>query len=245
MKCFVVDTHQKALKYWAEYRQSLEIPPRLLTLDHHTDTSAPFRKYLKNILGVNHSDTETQRQTLLSKISYRDLDSVVSATRILNNDEHIITAIKTNIISSAIVIAHNARDTDLDVYKEHHIICRSVDHKQSYSKIERLIYDQVIESIFLNKILISANSLLTDNKETHLELSPFILDIDLDYFNTVNSIKPSDISTLKRLVNLAGIITIATEDEYVKNLAQDPELNSEMILKNLTKLLDIKTYPRE
>lgn len=162
------------LSAWAQYRSKLNVAPNLLTLDHHTDTSKPFRNYLK----LNPNESEAN---LLAKIDYKNSSSIVGAIEKLSNDEHVVTAIKSDIISSAFVIAHNARDTDLDVYSEHKIECRSVGTKQS---------DLVLESDFLEEKISSFDNFSIDR--------PFIFDIDLDYFNTSKSVLPNDSTYFKK-----------------------------------------------
>ncbi len=61
----------------------------------------------------------------------------------------------------------------------------------------------------------------------------FILDIDLDYFNSFKSIDPDNVSTFKKIAQQAGLVTIATEPGYVKSCAIDEGLNSEYLLEKL------------
>ncbi len=153
------------------------------------------------------------------------------------NDEHIVAAIKSNIISSALVIAHNATDTDLATYNEHKIICRSVDRKPNSKQLEKSDYDGVLESAFLHEMVDSFNKLLIEAKESVLDKKSYILDIDLDYFNTFNSIAPKDSRYFKMLVQNAGLLTVATEPEYVRSCARDVGLNSEGLLIGLQEIL--------
>lgn len=232
----VVDSHHKVLHAWAEYRRTLEKPPRLLTLDHHTDTSKPFRNYFNGKYGPDHEQTETLRASLLAAIDFKSASSITNAIEKLSNDEHIVTAIKSGIISSALVLAHNAYDTDLATYKEHKIICRSVDRKPNSKKLLRSDCDIVLESFFLNDALASFNDLLAAAAEPALHEEAYILDIDLDYFNTLKSISPDDTSTIKKLAQHAGLVTVATESMHVKNCALDLGLTSEILLASLQKI---------
>lgn len=233
----VVDSHHKVLSAWAKYRHTQKRPPRLLTLDHHTDTSKPFRNYLNSKYESNDAQIETQRRLLLNAIDFRKTDSVANAIEKLSNDEHIVTALKSDIISSALVLAHNAYDTDLAIYKEHRIICRSVDRKPNSKKILRSDCDNALESFFLNEMLVSFNDLLVAASESPLHEGPYILDIDLDYFNTLKSISPDDSDTIRNLAKNAGLITVATEPDHVRNCALDFELKSETLLSQLQKLM--------
>jgi hypothetical protein len=228
----IVESHHKVLSAWAEYRRTLKSPPRLLTLDHHTDTSKPFRDYLKTAPAEH---VEGLRSQHLKSIDFNLPTSIESAMEKLSNDEHVVTAIQTGILSSALVIAHNAYDTNLQIYEEHKIICRSI--SRNGGKVTRTDCDRVLESEFLDDRLQSFNLLLKKALEPELEKAPYIFDIDLDYLNTLNSIRPQDASTLQSLVKNAGLVTIATEPVHVKNCALDLTLSSELLLSGLLELI--------
>jgi hypothetical protein len=233
----VVDSHHKAIAAWANCRASKNVAPRLITLDHHTDTSKPFRNYLNTHYGRDYEFAENLRANWLQDLDFRNSQTVDLAISKLSNDEHIITAIKTDIISSAFVVAHNAINTDFSVYKEHKVVCRGVD-KGLKDNNTRASYDEVLESPFLDWALSSFNEILIQARELQLHQSPYILDIDLDYLNTFKSVQPKDSNTLRQLAAGADLITLATEPEYVKSCAIDQGLNSEYLLDQLRALLD-------
>ena len=233
----IVESHHHALSAWAEYRCTLKGPPRLLTLDHHTDTSKPFRNFLTAKFGANSPEVSKLGATWLREVDYRNPDSIVTAISRLSNDEHIVTAIQSEIISSALVIAHNARDTDLAVYRDHRIICRDVIATGEVRNIIRGDCDRVLESSFLESMVANFNQVLAAAKELAIAKAPYILDIDLDYFNTFKSIAPEDPRIIRSLAKGAGLITVATEPQHVKNCSLDVGLTSEVLLTALQKLL--------
>lgn len=233
----IVDSHHKVLQAWADYRSQLNKSPRLFTLDHHTDTSKPFRNFIKNLYGNAFANEEQIRNQLIEDIDFLDSVSVHTAIQKLSNDEHIVTAIRSDIISSALVVAQNAMNTNLATYQEHKIVCRSVGGNSNLKTLERFDYDKVIESDFLNEVIQSFNVFFQAINEPILFDGPYVLDIDLDYFNTLNSIRPKDVSKLKELARGAGLITIATEPDYVKKCAVDKSLTSEFLLDELNKIL--------
>jgi hypothetical protein len=257
----VVDSHHKVLVHWAEYRRSLGTSPRLVTLDHHTDTSKPFRRYIQqndlvakslrsNHLGSDFSFTAKDQELcfnqiqndLLTIMDFNNPRSIDMAIEKLNNDEHIIAAIKSDIISSALVIAHNASNTDLSTYLEHKIICRSVNEipdglgNLAIGKL-KLDSDSVLESEFLDNSIAEFNKILESNNEENFLQTPYILDIDLDYFNTFKSIEPSNSQCFESLVQGAGLVTIATEPEYVKSCALESGLTSAYLLDKLINMI--------
>lgn len=240
----VVDDHHKVLRHWAECRNELAVAPRLLTLDHHTDTSKPFRKFIHRYLKKNNFDFSESvfldhQSHYLSQIDFHNLTTVDYAIDNLSHDEHVVTAIKTDIISSAFVIAHNAATTDLKTYQEHKIVCSSVPEIRNESGIFKFDYDNVLDSKFLLGCLKQFDNIMDQADETRILEAPFILDIDLDYFNTFASIKPKDYSFFKFLAQKASLITIATEPEYVKVCALDKDLTFDYILNELYLILKI------
>ncbi len=234
----VVDSHHKVLLAWAEFRKTLSSPPRLITLDHHTDTSPPFRHFIRKIFkeedvpfDIKSEEFKVAQNQYLKSINFMNKETVIEAVKKLNNDEHIVAAIKTDIISSALVIAHNAANTDLEVYKEHKIICRTVNEVLSEKGKLRPDYDSVLESFLIDRSLSSFDKTLREaNEELLLSEEPFILDIDLDYFNTFKSIQPKDSTSFKELVRKAKLVTVATEPEYVEKCAVDSGLDSKYLL---------------
>ena len=233
----VVDSHHKVLASWAACRARLASAPRLLTLDHHTDTSASFRTAIRKAAGSDTSTVESLRKTWISEIDFHEQASIERAVSRLSNDEHVVTAIQSRIISSALVIAHDARNTDLATYREHRIICHAVSAEARAGQTPRGDCDRVLESEFLENAIASFDRVLKEASESGLRSGEYIFDIDLDYFNTMNSIAPKDSRTLRELAAGAALVTIATEPEYVKHCALDAGLTSEGLLSALLELL--------
>jgi hypothetical protein len=117
---FVFEEHQYALFPWAELkRRLLEDDIFLVTFDTHTDLHKPFM----GLCGVGGFDYDfllrnkvkeygyefisgTTPEMLISEIDYQNESSIIKAVAYLRNDEHIKTAIQTNIIRKAFVISH-------------------------------------------------------------------------------------------------------------------------------------------
>lgn len=232
----IVESHHHVLRAWAAYRAQLPKAPRLFTLDHHTDTSAPFRTSLKN---ESPQVRERVQRELLTQVDFLHPETVEAAIVKLDHDEHIVTAIKTDIIDSAFVIAQNAQDTDLNTYRAHRIICTAVDRKEPSHGLISSDCDVVLESSFLGERIDYFQSLLSSAVEAPLFAEPYILDIDLDYLNTLNSVVPKDARILQRLARNAGLITIAQESRHVRLCALEANVTSEYLLPRLVELLRV------
>lgn len=81
--------------------------------------------------------------------------------------------------------------------------------------------DRAIESDHLDNRLAIFEGVLQLSAELPLEASPYILDIDMDAFNTVKALNPADPSTLHRLIAGAVGITIARERDCCDILWKD------------------------
>jgi len=100
------------------------------------------------------------------------------------------------------------------------------------------MYDNALESSFLAKQLEIVNNLQDNLNRSGLQTSGFILDIDLDYFHTINSVSPSDRETFSWLVKNSLAISIAKESICVDMLKCEGEnIDSNYLLKKLLVLI--------
>jgi hypothetical protein len=237
----VVEHHHEVLPHWAACRRAQPSAPRLLTLDHHTDTSRPFRRHLRRqarAQGCRRDDaTELQlSRQLVAQLDYRDPRTIDAAMETLGNDEHVVAAIGADIIRSAFVIAHNAADTAQDIYLEHKIICRGVDECRRGGRVWPRP-DNVLETDFLARRLQAFDAILAALDEPLLRDAPFILDIDLDYFNTLRSVRPQAPELIRALAREAVLVTVATEPEFVTHCAVEPGVTWTRLLTDLRTVL--------
>lgn len=90
--------------------------------------------------------------------------------------------------------------------------------------------DAVIESRFLSERLTYIDDICRTGGTARLFDDPFILDIDLDYFNTQKSIAPDETSVFYELIRHAVAITIARESGCVQSCQIEGEgLTSEYL----------------
>ena len=237
----VVEHHHEVLPHWAAFRRTLQSAPRLLTLDHHTDTSRPFRRHLRRQARAQGHPLSAEMEQklsnqLVSQLDFTDPRTIETAMETLGNDEHVVAAIGADIIRSAFVIAHNAADTEEDIYLEHKIICRGVDEYYHQGRT-RPQPNNVLETDFLSKRLQDFDDLLRILDEPLLQEAPFILDIDLDYFNTLRAVRPDASEVIRTLAKEAALVTVATEPSYVTHCAVEPGVTWTKLLSELRALL--------
>ena len=175
-------------------------------------------------------------QQLVAQLDHSDARTIEAAMETLGNDEHVVAAIGADIIRSAFVIAHNAADTAQDIYLEHKIICRGVDEYQRAGRA-RPQADNVLEADFLAGRLQDFDDILKELDEPLLRDAPFILDIDLDYFNTLRAVRPDSPELIRALAQEAVLLTVATEPEFVTHCAVEPGVTWTLLLADLRALL--------
>ena len=73
--------------------------------------------------------------------------------------------------------------------------------------------------------------------EPLLQDAPFILDIDLDYFNTLRAVRPDAPELIRTLAKEAALLTVATEPTFVTHCAVEPGLTWTKLLAELKTLL--------
>ena len=246
-KLYICEKHHHVLLPWAMIREEKE-NILLLTFDHHTDTHDAFLHYL-------YYNNEEKLDNLIKKINYKDHESIISTIKLLRNDEHIDTALKCNFINKAFVISydggldkptsyefeeiHKNLETkvqllmglislpDIQTYPESDIYIIGT---SDYIDNSNCISDEFI-STMIKKIKVMSNIDIASND--------YILDIDLDYFHTYDSINRNDLDQFKYILSKAHAITIVTEPSFavdgvdteillskIINLAEEANINN-------------------
>ena len=129
--------------------------------------------------------------------------------------------------SNKILSLGNDHFSDLDIYTE--------EDRQALALDDRNLAIRMAEISRINGALFLAGYDFRNN---------FILDIDLDYFNTQQSIQPRSPTTFFDIVRRSRIITIATEDDFVLDCRLDGEtVTAECLLEQLMQLMDRALLP--
>ena len=213
----VFDEHNWALPVWGTYANRLKLPMNLITFDTHTDTHAPFLRYLRSECGIESVpfDKSVLRlphvARLLKGKKYRINDfcfeNVFYLADCIAYDEQILTASVFGYLNSYVII-HKEND-DLDD--------KQFGYDSKYIRHEEF----------------------ASGNQPELR-TPLILDIDLDYFG-----EKKDISEWAKrseeYIKAADVITIARESEWVERCKTDSTFDSKQaerwILKCIEKAL--------
>lgn len=245
---YIVRSHNQVLEAW-----NLYIKPNVFSIDFHTDTKIAFKNYA---YWRAYSEVKNKKCSSLPKreISLRNekitqfLEKKISLNHIndnLKHDEHIDFAVKTDIVNKVFILAKNSNITSSNSnvylanrdksYNNQAIIEYSYNFSTSdISDITKKKYssDNSIEAYVLMDAIRKAEIIEKDFFDN------YILDIDCDYFNSEESLKPKNIDVFIRLLKNAKCITIALEPECVKICRlKDSKLTSDVILDNLIKII--------
>lgn len=221
---YICENHHHVLLPWARIKR-VNKELNLLTFDHHTDTHDAFLDYL-------YYHKEESLENLISKLDYKNDLSILNAIKKLKNDEHIDTAIKCNIFNKAFVISYDG-SFDKPSSNEFNEIFSNVYTKAQYLLGEislpkiQTYPDAAIFTIGTSGCLDNDNCLSDDFISHMLEKirimsnidvieTKYVLDVDLDYFHSYESLKQDNLDLFKNLISQSAAITIATEPIYAR-----------------------------
>lgn len=251
-KVFIFASHATAIRAW--FKQAKESKLNLITFDEHTDTFPPLLRYRNSQLGYKDKELINILDNFKERFSDEGLRKLLLAGGYLQckkeengygidtcklwNDEHITTAMMLGIINEAFICCDTSDDPSCNIdsvrvsnlYKNIHYLEKafqvdtiSSNHEgDSPKSLQELGYiyqlrEKNISDARLNTLYESGLKLIT----------PYILDIDLDYFRDI-SVLDYPLETYRAfgdLVNLADCITIATEPDYVKEASDGYNYN--------------------
>lgn len=191
---YIFQDHATAFIAWTRIHQTLPSPPYVVSLDRHTDTHTAFMWRL-GMLKVGDFDRFIAAQKeMVKNINLSNETSIAESMRYLQHDEHIHAALLRGVISFAFVVSRRAGGAEI-------------------SDIDERIYERRIECGTLEDSMLVP--VLDDIEKVRSKLIPlvneFVLDIDLDYFESSESVSPCNCAGFFSLVKNAKAITIAEE----------------------------------
>ena len=193
----IFDEHNWALPVWGTYARRLGKPLNLITFDTHTDTHAPFLRYLKaecNVEDVPYDKSVLklpQIVKLFKNLGFKrddyNFESLFRLADCIANDEQILTASVLGYLESYAVV-HKENDDFSDV---------EYGYNSEYIKHESFI----------------------SGSQPDIKI-PLALDIDLDYFGKNEDIY-NWLNKAEKYIKAASVITIAAEPDWVERCKTD------------------------
>ena len=215
-KIHIADLHHEVLPHWAELRRTLDEAPEVLCLDFHTDVIRCRRA------GIAPHEK-----------AYRDENLIRKAVQNLRHDEHFDWALRSNIISKAVIISL----AECAVPPEHPLL--EVRRNKVVPDMDKMLnspeeFAPVAQSVLSDGFL---NELLSDG----FPHKKYILDIDCDYILSRAALEHPELTVFKRLIGNAQLVTISKECDWVKILHLKGEnITGDFIAETLEKM--IKAY---
>ncbi|MBR7120896.1 MAG: hypothetical protein IKC94_01485 [Lentisphaeria bacterium] len=193
-RCVTVSLHHEVLEAWEKFCNSSAVAPQVLSLDFHTDT------------------LNCQRRNIPLP------DNAAAAVRVLHHDEHFDWALRTGMISRAVIIALSPCAAP----PEHPAL--EVRNHPDMPELQTLLNDPDHARPFLENVL--SDNFLFRLLPDGFPRIPYILDIDCDFILCAKALQIPPGSLLIKLASQAGLITISEENDWVKILKLPGEILS-------------------
>jgi hypothetical protein len=231
--CYVFENHATAIVPWAELTSDYSDPIDLITLDHHTDTNPSYLRSFFRQVGRDMDKMEAMRCEKIAGLDRNCMASMEASLEGLYHDEHIDLAIRLGMFKTAYVIQHSHHEL-LPEWEEHSMVVwpTEIDLRTVSQDEARTYMNLALEDDFLQAQLQQLPS------DFSLEKSPYILDIDLDYFKSRRSLLPEHRDVIKALVDHSIGVSIAMESEWVERLCWDDDLSATEMLKMLYSVVE-------
>ncbi len=177
--------------------------------------------------------TEEFRNKFLKSVDSTSINSIISATKLLANDEFIRAAMEFGYIirPQVITVEQTHNDYDIDYYITENFF------NLAPQQIKPNPYEGVYKSLLAYRLNRLEDSYITDTKFL-LPKDSFILDFDLDYFPTRESLHPYEKGIVQELIQKAQFITIAREKEYFKKTREQEGFFVEEAERLIIELID-------
>ena len=260
-RIFIFENHNEAIIPWDIISKESRSIPSLLTFDYHTDTHlALLRDTYKRLNGAEHILIKKEVENILSKpfkifeilkrlkndehIDFAIRTNIISHAYVISYQAH-MNIIRSEEYKKWFKTSIEARFNGFNTPKPKDIKYILPENKifeldnDTFSDLE--IYDEKQKSDFaiehLN-LVYKMNTIKRINKsifnKNYNFRENFILDIDLDYFNTYKAINPEHTNIFYSLIRDAKVITIAKESCFVNELKFDNEnISVEYLLERL------------
>jgi len=205
----IVNKHHEVLKHWQKIK-----PNNVFCIDYHTDTKDAFLVYLfqqltnRGVLPTNNQnkfDKQSKQEKEKLYNNYYKNKNIERVIECLENDEFIDFALESEIVKDTVYVY------GATIINNHHKIMSNPKIYQ-YTPKQLFENNQNYDYIIDDKLLDQPINWLKNKKPDFFD--DFVLDIDLDVFNTTKSLKPKNTECFSFLFTKAKAITIAIEMDY-------------------------------
>ena len=195
VKIVSVSLHHEVLTPWAELCARLSVPPCVLSLDFHTDTlSAANRGLPPPFPG-----------------EFLRPGAVKSAQKALHHDEHFDWALRSGLISKAVILSISPQIGPLPCPELRVLPFRNAPSVQSILNDPESVRD-------FTDTLLSSRLPVSEELNFTRGTAPWILDIDCDVFLTERALEYPEDGLFADWVRRASLITVSRESDWVKLL---------------------------
>ena len=185
-----VALHHEVLYPWSALRRTLEAPPRVLSLDFHTDTLSCLRR------GLPAPEPG----------AWRDDAAVAQAVRTLRHDEHFDWALCAGLVSEVFLIAVSPQNGPLP-------------EGIRVSSMPGLSPEDVLTaSDRARTFAVLADAAFPPEAAAFAAGGPYILDLDCDVFPTAAALEFAPDGVFAQLARRAALVTLSEESDWVKLL---------------------------
>ncbi len=265
-KIYIFEKHQYALFPWAEVKRGCsDCELMLFTLDYHTDTHEPFlyhckgnEQEAKHLIEKIRIDDPNSIKAAIQLL--RNDEHIKTALRVGIFQKAFIISYS-NLTEVPVSIQEKER---MEKWKngDPEYLMKCIEGDYGITPIRDRTYepsdiyippfvpegvyeygseydDDVLEDSFLLEKMKILSQMCTDViSEDGMIRNRYILDIDLDYFRTKQSIAPLSRQIFANLVKHAEAITIAKESDCVEMVRSDKDVTSTLLLEKLLVLLN-------
>ncbi len=215
-KIHIVDLHHEVLPHWAALRRELDTAPEVLCLDFHTD-----------VIRCRREGIEPHPK------AYLDDGLLKHAVTELHHDEHFDWALRSDIISKAVIISL----AECAVPPEHPFL--EVRRNELLPGMDKML--NAPEEFFPVAERVLSDGFLRELLSDGFPHKKYILDIDCDYILCRAALEHPEQAAFRKLIGNAQMVTISKESDWVKILQLKGEnITGDFIAETLEKM--VKAY---
>ena len=187
----VVGLHHEVLRSWGGLRRELELPPKVLSLDFHTDTLSAMRR------GVPAP----------APGAWRDAGKIERAVASLRHDEHFDWAIRAGLVSEVVLLAISPQPEPpppgIRVFPVPGLAPEDVLNRPEH--VRAAVDGLLSDGLFPPEV-----------RAAFGDGTPYILDLDCDFFPTARALEFAPDGFFAELVRHAALVTVAEESDWVR-----------------------------